>query len=753
MFDWLGLRKGLPLWWSCRLNMQLKPDVEDIFEGIADTRKNLLTAWTSDYWSHLERLLDQMTSSTQEGMLLDRRNKELWATHCSTVYGRAEDFTELFLLDKDGAVVHSTYTSHEGQVHGSESVFAAGLDYAQAEEGRKCLYGPYGDALTLEIGARSSSFHDKMTLLFILPITDNGQWQGALCGRVPNDVIGDLIQRESGHVYPDSGDNYIFMAKPYLNKQIAPGTALSRSRFEDRTFTHGENLKDGVTTDWGKVSIKEHTELEIVFNDPSTGELHPGVANTIRHGSNLFVSFPGYSDYRHIPVIGKGVTFQLPHCPDLWGMMCEGDLEEVYRIRGIGWRQFKLQLVNAAVVSVLMGALAYALFLLLSPAVAAVALGIGSLLLGLASAAVVNKRSSTRIVDSLRHINHFIRNNAEGAGDLTERLQPGQFDNDETRELSKWINNMIDSLEGIMLRVKLASEDVLSSQQGLHASTGITAESTERVNVQIKEMIGSMRHQLKDIDIVKSAASEMRDMLLVLEEKAAGQLGVAQGEVMRIGEKMEQISERVAETNATILAFMETTEEIRQVLGVIEQVSSQTNLLALNASIEAARVGEHGRGFAVVAAEIRKLAELTRRSTEEVQAIVGKIYGNAVMASSSMEEGTRVVAQGTELVRAASDILGQAQEEEVRKSQVVDEVMELMEKIALISVHNRAVSKELEGRVNELVSDIKEVRHTSTHVEAITVFMQQLVGQFRLTDSRRKVQRGALRGNGCNEVR
>ena len=118
---------------------------------------------------------------------------------------------------------------------------------------------------------------------------------GILCGRVPNDVIGDLIQRESGHVYPDSGDNYIFMAKPEMNHHIAPGTALSRSRFEDRTFTHGENLKDGVTTDWGTVSVKEHTELELIFTDPATGSA-PGVANTIANGSNLFVAF------RDIPI-------------------------------------------------------------------------------------------------------------------------------------------------------------------------------------------------------------------------------------------------------------------------------------------------------------------------------------------------------------------------------------------------------------------------------------------------------------------
>ncbi|WP_309119045.1 hypothetical protein [Paenibacillus sp.] len=103
------------------------------------------------------------------------------------------------------------------------------------------------------------------------------------------------------------------------------------------------NLKDGVRTDYGIVSVKRHTELELRFTDPATNELHPGVANTIAKGHNLMVEFPAYSDYRHIPVIGKGVTFQLPHCPDVWGMMCEGDLEEVYRIRGLSWNVKRMQ--------------------------------------------------------------------------------------------------------------------------------------------------------------------------------------------------------------------------------------------------------------------------------------------------------------------------------------------------------------------------------------------------------------------------
>ncbi|MEK8130691.1 methyl-accepting chemotaxis protein [Paenibacillus filicis] len=742
MLDWLGFRKGLPLWWSYRLNRGLRQDVEDIFEGIAATRQELLVSWADEYWGHLDRLLERLTASappTGDGeSFCSGPAAAQWESHCLSTRQQAPDFSELFVLSEQGEVVCSTFGAHRSVVYGGQSVLDRGLQYARGEKGaRRCLYGPYADPMTVRIGPSTSSFHDEMTLLFIVPIVEAGVWRGALCGRVPNDVIGDLIQRESGHVYPDSGDNYLFMASAGLQKHVAPGTALSRSRFEDRTFTHGENLKDGVTTDWGLVTVKNHTELELRFTDPATGELHPGVANTIENGSNLFVAFPGYSDYRHIPVIGKGVTFRLPHCPDVWGMMCEGDLEEVYRIRGMNWRLFRLQLPGvagaAAGAALLVGLLARedAPFWLTG-----LAAGLLQVVFGLLIALLVYRRGSAPMTRHLQRIARFIRMNAEGKGDLTQRLQPDQFQGNESRELAKWINNMIDSLEGIMLQVKRAAADVLSSQRLLNESTDTTAGSTERMNVKIHDMIGSLRKQLKDIDQAKVAVEEMKQTLREIESHATGQIAVAQHEVERIGGKMSHISAKVEETNRTISTFMETTQQIRTVLQVIEEISARTNLLALNASIEAARVGEHGKGFAVVAAEIRKLADLTRQSTEEIGGTVQDIYANAEKAFASMEEGTKVVEEGSLLVAAASDLLHNASGNDSLKMQVIDEVVRLMERIAEISKDNRVISREVEGNVQELMADTGQVKLTSKRVESITAFLEQLVNQFHLNESR-----------------
>jgi methyl-accepting chemotaxis protein len=230
----------------------------------------------------------------------------------------------------------------------------------------------------------------------------------------------------------------------------------------------------------------------------------------------------------------------------------------------------------------------------------------------------------------------------------------------------------------------------------------------------------------------------MSGTLKSLEEKASDQIAVAQGEVSRIGEKMQHIQAKVIETNGTIRMFMDTTNEITEALVVIEEISARTNLLSLNASIEAARVGEHGRGFAVVAGEIRKLADLTKQSTMQISQTIRHIHLNATQAIESMEQGNKVVEEGSQIVAAAAEILNQAGGQDVLKNQVVDEVVGLMEKVAAVSIENRKISNEVEGTVQELIADMVHVRHTANHVEAITGSLHQLVNQFHLTDDRKR---------------
>jgi len=291
---------------------------------------------------------------------------------------------------------------------------------------------------------------------------------------------------------------------------------------------------------------------------------------------------------------------------------------------------------------------------------------------------------------------------------------------------------MIDSLEGIMLKVQLATVDVMDNQYQMRTSTETTQGTTERVNHKLGSMIQAIRTQLEDLDQARVAADHMRITLQQLETSATEQIDVAQQEVERIGDKMTQISGAVSDTNRTILSFMDTMKEIYRALAVIDEISAQTNLLALNATIEAARVGEHGQGFSVVAGEIRKLADLSRSSTENIHQILDRISTAAGAASQLITEGDQVLAEGTTLVQAASQLLKNATAEEPERTQIVDQVVMLMENIAAISHQNRATSAEVEAEMMELIRDMLQVQHSSHNVEAITVFLQQLVGQFHL---------------------
>lgn len=740
MYDWLGFKTGYPLSKSWRLNKHLKKDVERTFEGISETRKQILMDWANETWFNLERLGAQLTAKwEQTGYDSDSLKQEYIVQAMNKTYHQMSDLTELFLLDSSNEVIVSTYSKHTGTVYHERSVLSPAISYLRGHAfDQPLLYGPYKDELTLRIGPRSSSFHDAVTLLFLLPITLNGKAIAYLCGRVPNDVIGDLIQREAGHIYPDSGDNYLFMVEPVLQKDIDPGTALSRSRFEDKTFTMGENLKDGVTTNWGTVSVKDHTELELKFISPATKELHPGVANTIRNGSNLFVDFPGYPDYRYIPVIGKGCTLQLPHCPDVWGMMCEVDFEEVYRIRSMGTKRRQILVYAIGAIAVISAGVIMLLYSQIPPWILAGIVCLFQFFAGIGVLKYLYHREDNREIKQLLKVKNFIQTNAEGKGDLTKRLTLGQFNNDEIKEIAKWLNNMMDSLEGIMLKVKAAAVQVSDSQAVLNETASVTTDSTKKVSDQVTDVINSIRTQLKDIEQVREMADTMRLTLNEIEEQAMSQIGVAQSGVGRIGDKMEEISGKVMETNKSIHAFVETTQEIKNVLQVIEEISAQTNLLALNASIEAAHVGELGSGFAVVAGEIRKLANLTKTSTSEVYQITDKIYKEAEQAFSIMNEGNKVVEEGNKLVATVAGTLDIAFNQDERKNEVVDQVVELLEQIALVSRQNRTVSYSVENKVHELTEEIVGVQDTSKYVETITNQLQHIVGQFKLTEDRAK---------------
>ena len=569
--------------------------------------------------------------------------------------------------------------------------------------------------MTVTIGPSTSKFHDEVTLMFYQPILQQGCVVGAVCGRVPNDVIGDLIQREAGHVYRESGDNYLFMVESRFNPGIKPGTALSRSRFEDETFSLGDNLKRGVRTNWGTVRVASHTELELCFTDPATGELHPGVRETIRNGKNIFVTYPGYSDYRHVPVIGKGVTFQLSGSPDQWGMMCEADLEEVYRRRSVNFRLMRLYL---GIVLTLWGTHLALTFSGLS------ALRVNAItgVLVTLSAAVFYKMGTNRLATRMSEMTEVIRTIAEGGGNLKQRLDTERLAADETGDMGRWINSFIDNLDGVVGQVIAAANNVRQTNSSLVNTNAETNRASGEVLTSIQDMLRQLETQFAEIQSASRTTEEMRHAMDGLVHNAQQQFQVVRA-------KTNTIRDTIDVSAQTIHALNQRTEDISKIVTVINGIASQTNLLALNAAIEAARAGEHGRGFSVVADEVRKLAERTTDATKDIRGMIEKIQEEARDAVTAMKKGMNGVEEGLKLAEEAASDKSGLHDIAARMFATISEIAESSQNQATSTQGVATTTTKMQTSMAELQSGIELVRSTADKLHT-------LVGEFRVSDQR-----------------
>lgn len=693
---WSGPTGKLSMRWSCWLNRGVYPVVEQVFEGVAQSRVRILQNWVTSHWDHLADL----AANLGEGFahvgsdVLEKKRAQL------------PDLSELFVIDPQGRVLASTCAAHVGQQDLDSRAVARGLS-------EPFLHGPYRDPLTQRLGASTSRFHDPVTLMFYQPVRVGGKQLGCICARVPNDVIGDLIQREAGHIYPESGDNYLFMVESRFDSSVQAGTALSRSRFEDATFSHGENLKSGVHTRWGTVRVQQHTELELRFTDPATGQLHPGVRETIAKGSNLFVTYPGYSDYRHIPVIGKGVTFQLPGSADRWGMMCEADLEEVYRRRSLSVGLMKTYLVTVTTLSVIGGLLQQYSGLPTS------ALHVVNGLLLMLGAWAFASFGPRRLAARMQEMTEVIRTLAEGEGNLRQRVDSSTMQRDESGDMGRWINSFIDSLDGVVGQVIQVSRHVRQDNELMLERSSEAGQTTGEVAESIHQLLLLVEEQLGEIQQASMTAEEMKGAMDEVMKHARERF-----ETVRKGtESIRDVVQRSAESVQLLDSRM---GEIDEIVGLISDITNQTNLLALNAAIEAARAGDHGRGFAVVAGEVRSLALRTAKAAEDIRRKVESLQAETRQAVSFMEGGVQNVDSSLRLTEEASA-------ENVHLHRTVERMFDIIKGLNERSLHYGQTIRGVDQASSEMGQTLGVLQDSAERVRHTAGKLHQLVGRFRVS--------------------
>jgi methyl-accepting chemotaxis protein len=216
--------------------------------------------------------------------------------------------------------------------------------------------------------------------------------------------------------------------------------------------------------------------------------------------------------------------------------------------------------------------------------------------------------------------------------------------------------------------------------------------------------------------------------------------------VVKAVTQMVQV-ENTVNTSAQVVAKLgERSKEIGQIVDTISGIAGQTNLLALNAAIEAARAGEQGRGFAVVAEEVRKLAEQSQEAARKIAELIGEIQGDTDKAVLAMNEGTREVKNGNEVVNAAgtafkeiaelvTQVSGQVREISAAIQQMASgsqQIVGAVKKIDLLSKKSADEAQSVSAATEEQLASMEEIAASSQALVIMAKELTKAVGEFKV---------------------
>lgn len=341
------------------------------------------------------------------------------------------------------------------------------------------------------------------------------------------------------------------------------------------------------------------------------------------------------------------------------------------------------------------------------------------------------------------------------AGDFRAQRQMAQR-RDELGQLAEALEHTRSSLQGLIDQVRASVEQVAASSEELSSGTGQSAQAANQVALAITEVAKELENQVTAANETSAVAQQMSDGIEQISantaeasnssQQAAGKATQGDASIQKAVSQMQHIDNTVTTLARVVAKLGERSKEIGQIVDTISGISGQTNLLALNAAIEAARAGEQGRGFAVVAEEVRKLAEQSQDAAKQISTLIGEIQGDTEMAVMAMEEGSREVKLGTEIVSTSGQVFQEIVAVIHQTSEQVTEIAAAIEQMASSSQQVALAAKEIDtlsraaagetqtvsAATEEQLASMEEVSSASQTLARLATNLQGEISKFQI---------------------